>query len=134
VVYSSLFDKKPTVTLAACMAQVRRKFDEAVSYDAVRSTYAVAQIARLYAIEQQIRDAPDLDKPDICQKRLREAIPILEELKAWLDMELGRVSSQVQINDVLNWAKCLSSLKSILKRLPTWRRISSTASQSVFQD
>ncbi len=91
VVYSSLFDKKPTVTLAACMAHVRRKFDEAVSYDAARATYAVAQIARLYAIEQHIRDAPDLDEPDICQKRLSEANPILEELKDWLDTEYGKV-------------------------------------------
>ena len=47
VVYSSLFEKSERVTLAACMAHVRRKFDEAVSYDAARAKYAVAQIARL---------------------------------------------------------------------------------------
>jgi len=34
------------------MADIRRKFDEAVSYDQIRPTYAVEQIVRLYKIEK----------------------------------------------------------------------------------
>jgi transposase len=104
VVYSSLFDKSERVTLAACMAHVRRKFDEVVYYDAARASYAVTQIARLYAIEQQIRDIPDLNEPAICQKRLLEANPILEQLRTWLDTEYGKVLPSSPIGKAIAYA------------------------------
>jgi transposase len=104
VVYSSLFEKSERVTLAACMAHVRRKFDEAVYYDARRATYAVTQIARLYAIEQQIRDTSELDEPAICQKRHLEANPVLEELKAWLDTEYDNVLPSSPIGKAIAYA------------------------------
>jgi transposase len=89
-VYGALFDKSDQITLAACMAHARRKFDEAVSYDPTRAKYAVAQIAKLYTLEQEIRDVGQVDKRAICQLRLKVAAPILDELKAWLEMESSK--------------------------------------------
>ncbi len=87
--YSSLFDKNPNITLAGCMAHVRRKFDEAVRDDAVRGKYVVDEIAKLYGIEKQIRESPHLTELEIChnpnaasqsssresQKVFRRAVP-----------------------------------------------------------
>ncbi|MDJ1470321.1 transposase [Cytophagaceae bacterium NT2B1] len=56
-----MFVESEHITLAACMAHTRRKFDEAASYDPARAKYAVAQIAKLYALEQQIHDATAMD-------------------------------------------------------------------------
>lgn len=103
-VYSSLFAASPSVTLAACMAHVRRKFDEAVGDDAVRAKYAVEQIGKLYAIEGQIRDNPALEEPDICQKRVLEAGPILAELKSWLEGEVGKVLPDSPIGKAIAYA------------------------------
>jgi transposase len=103
-VYGSLFDKSNTVTLAGCMAHVRRKFDEAVAYDAPRAQYAVAEIAKLYAIEQHLRDKPDLDEPAICQRRLLEAGPILETLKNWMQQAYGQVLPSSPIGKALAYA------------------------------
>jgi hypothetical protein len=87
VVYNSLFAKNPHVTLAACMAHVRRKFDEAVKDDAKGAKYVVGEIAKLYLIEKQIREKPYLTEVDICQIRLQQASPILDSLKTYLQEE-----------------------------------------------
>jgi transposase len=103
-VYGSLFDKSKTVTLAGCMAHVRRKFDEAVACDAPRAQYAVGEIAKLYAIEQHLRDNPDLEEPAICQRRLLEAGPILEALKNWMEQAYGQVLPSSPIGKALAYA------------------------------
>jgi hypothetical protein len=91
VVYNSLFAKNPNVTLAACIAHVRRKFDEAVSNNAEVATYVVGEIAKLYLIEKQIREKPYLTEVEICQIRLQQASPIVDKLRIYLLKEYGGV-------------------------------------------
>ncbi len=69
------------------MTHARRYFDEAVSNDASRAKHVITEIAKLYAIEQQIRDTPTMEERDICLKRIKEASPILEALQTWLQAE-----------------------------------------------
>lgn len=102
-VYGSLFEKSDRVTLAACMAHARRKFDEAFKYDPFRAKYAVAQIAKLYALEQEMRDAEGMDERTVCQLRLKVAAPILEELKVWLDTESSRVLPNSSIGKAISY-------------------------------
>ena len=102
-VYGALFAKSEHVTLAACMAHARRKFDEAASYDLARAKYAVAQIAKLYALEQEIRDAGQVDERTICQLRLKVAAPILEELKEWMDLESSKVLPNSPIGKAISY-------------------------------
>jgi len=90
-VYHTLFKDNPNVTLAACMAHVRRKFDEAVGYDAVRAKHVVGEIAKLYEVEKKIRENPQLTELEICQLRLLEASPVLDKLKSYLVEEYGNV-------------------------------------------
>jgi hypothetical protein len=90
-VYNLLFKNNPNVTLAACMAHVRRKFNEAVNYDAVRAKHVVGEIAKLYQVEKKIRENPQLTELEICQRRLLEASPVLDKLKSYLVEEYGKV-------------------------------------------
>ena len=81
-VYQSLFEKNEDIQHYYCMAHIRRKFDEAVKYDKDRAAWAVNTIARLYKIEKDIREAGfPLTESQIVEKRMREALPILTQLK-----------------------------------------------------
>ena len=86
------------------MAHVRRKFDEALAYDAPRAQYAVGEIAKLYAIEHQLRDQADLAEVAICQRRLLEAGPILEALKNWMGQAYGQVLPSSPIGKAIAYA------------------------------
>ena len=85
------------------MAHARRKFDEAFKYDSTRAKYVVAQIAKLYELEQEIRDAGGMDERAICQLRLKVAAPILEQLKAWLDTESSKVLPNSPIGKAISY-------------------------------
>jgi transposase len=84
-VYQKLFSKSDKVTLLFCMAHIRRKFDEAASHDLQRASYAIEQIAKLYAIEKKIRESsPAMAEDQIVRLRMEEALPVLEQMKTWL--------------------------------------------------
>jgi hypothetical protein len=73
------------------MAHVRKKFDEAVGYDAARAKHVVGEIPKLYQTEKHIRENPSLTELESCQLRLREASPVLDDLKSYLVEEYGNV-------------------------------------------
>jgi transposase len=84
-VYQKLFKASDRVTQLYCMAHIRRKFDEAAGHDLQRASYAIKQIAKLYAIEKQIREStPAMAEDQIVRLRMKEAKPVLEQMKAWL--------------------------------------------------
>jgi transposase len=109
-VYQSLFKNSEKVTQLFCMSHIRRKFDEAVSYDQTRSTYAVEQIARLYKIEKDIRVAtvgealPTLTENQIVEIRREQASPILDEIKQWMIEEYPKVLPSSPIGKALSYA------------------------------
>ena len=84
-VYRSLFGNKEGVTQLFCMAHIRRKFDESAGNDLQRASYAVKQIAALYAVEKEIREsAIPLREDQIVAIRMERSLPILKEMKTWL--------------------------------------------------
>jgi transposase len=90
-VYQNLFKKngKPIdagkLTHLFCMAHIRRKFDEAAGHDLQRASYAIEQIAKLYAIEKRIREScPEMSEDQIVELRMQEAKPVLDQMKEWL--------------------------------------------------
>lgn len=110
--YQALFKKNKQVNQLFCMAHIRRKFDEAVSYDKQRAAYAVEQIAKLYAIEKQIRESGTegsaaLTETQIVEKRLAEAAPILREMKDWMLKEHPKVLKDSPIGKALRYALSL---------------------------
>ncbi|MFO0461489.1 MAG: IS66 family transposase [Burkholderiales bacterium] len=87
---------------AACWAHVRRKF-----YDIEQATgspiakEAIGRIGELYAIEAEIRGrAPDKRR----EQRQARASPQLEELRAWMQTTLSKLSSKGELAQAIRYA------------------------------
>ncbi len=78
-----IFEKKPGITLLACMAHARRKFDEALKNDKARAEHALGLMQQLYKIERQAREE-QLDYDQRKALRQEKSAPVLQELHAWL--------------------------------------------------
>jgi transposase len=97
------FDNKPGITLLHCMAHARRKFDEAKGNDLTRASYVLSQLQKLYALEQQARDQQSTPE-EILQLRKENAIPVLEDLKAWMPENYKQVLPQSSIGQALHYS------------------------------
>ena len=87
------------VTEVACMAHARRKFFDAKETDGRRSAQMLRFVQRLYAIEGRIRlrierrmkKDPELTREQrheiVRAARQARSVPILNQMKAWLDTE-----------------------------------------------
>jgi len=81
---------------AGCWAHARRKFDEALKAQgagkngtkAGKASKALITIQKLYRIETQIKGLPLNEKQRI---RQQQTVPILNEMKDWLDTSLTQV-------------------------------------------
>ena len=81
---------------AGCWAHARRKFDEALKAQdakgqakAGKASKALIIIQKLYRVETQIKGLPPDEKYRIRQE---QAAPILNDMKAWLDVSLTQVA------------------------------------------
>ncbi len=80
------FGRRPGITLLHCMAHGRRKFHEALQNDQPRAEYALQLFGQLYAIERRIKEQA-LTGDAVVELRRREALPILQTLKTWMEAE-----------------------------------------------
>lgn len=86
----------------ACMAHIRRHFvDVHKAQGSPIAEEAITRIARLYAVEKEIRGRP----PDI-RKAIRQekAKPILDDLVAWLQQQLPRISGKTPLASAIRYA------------------------------
>ena len=89
------------VTEAACMAHARRKIhDLHVRKATVTTSEVLRRIAKLYAIEAQIRgQAPDLRQ----RIRQQQSRPLLDSLELWLRERLLTLSTQSDTTKAINY-------------------------------
>ncbi|MEM1154142.1 MAG: IS66 family transposase [Pseudomonadota bacterium] len=95
------------VKRVGCMAHARRKFDEALKSQLKPDPQSLAGVAlskmrALYRIE---RAAQDLSASERRAKRQQEAIPLLNDLREWLDEHLPLVPRQSALGKALNYLK-----------------------------
>ena len=87
-----------------CWAHVRRKFVEAVRVQAKgrkgRADEAVALIGKLYGIE---RDCKDAEAPERFRARQHLSLPVLAELREWLDKTRPAVVPQSVLGKALSY-------------------------------
>lgn len=81
------YNKLVNVVRVGCMAHVRRYFEKAIKAlpDHVRQSHshqAIEMIGKLYAVERKLVDQPPKTRQEV---RHDESVPILNELKRWLD-------------------------------------------------
>jgi transposase len=77
------FDKRSNITLLHCMAHARRMFDQALDNDKQRAEHVLTEMQKLYAVEQLGRDK-SLSLEELHALRQEQAVPVLENIKAWM--------------------------------------------------
>jgi transposase len=77
------FELREGVSLVACMAHVRRKFEHALAYDKPNASHMLGLIRKLYDIEREAREGC-MDAAARLELRTKEAAPLVQEAKEWL--------------------------------------------------
>lgn len=93
----------------ACWAHARRKFYEAKKASATKKAgsadKALAMIKRLYSLEKQAKK-DDLNAKGVKEMRQRDAKPIIEEMKKWLEKRVSQVLPKGLLGKAINY--CLN--------------------------
>ncbi|HEY9119558.1 MAG TPA: IS66 family transposase [Marinobacter sp.] len=97
------------ITQLGCWAHARRKFVEAskVTAGTGKADVAIAQIGKLYAIEQRLKNSAPQERHRV---RQLEAVPLLHTLRQWLDKTLHSTLPKGALGKALayldkNWDK-----------------------------
>ncbi len=98
--FEALTDKG-TVTLAACWAHARHKFYELHEAGSPIATEAVQRIGELYEIEAVIRGQPPDERLRV---RQQQSLPLVEVLRAWLDLQLSRLPGRSRLAEAIRYA------------------------------
>ena len=95
--------KSGAVTEVACWAHVRRKFfDIHAANGAPLAHQALERIGALYAVENEARGRSPEQRRAIRQS---QAGPLLDDLKAWLEATLTRISGKSQLAGAIRYAR-----------------------------
>jgi len=103
--YTNL-ENKDKITLLACMAHARRKFEHARENDPVRSEEALLLFGKLYDIEREIREE-GYDAGQIRRIRKERAVPVLEEIEKWLKAQSQSVLPKSAIGSAVHYTLSL---------------------------
>ena len=97
-------DDAPDIIHLGCMAHARRPFVELVKLAKTtgKSHQAVAYFQKLYAIEKISRDGKYTPAQRF-ELRLAKGMPILDEMKKWLDESRQYAVPQSKLSDALNY-------------------------------
>ncbi len=95
--------QKYNLTRIGCWDHVRRKFFDASKTSSGKSIgkKGVNLIDKLYKIERKIADSPPENKLTI---RQQEAVPILDEIKIWIDNTRSKISPKSTAGIAINYA------------------------------
>lgn len=91
------------LTYAACMDHVRRRFDKALAYDAVRAKHALDTMQVWYAYEQDARQQ-GVSFDTRYAMRQKNVAPSMVTFKAWMLQEIANVLPKSPIGIALSYA------------------------------
>ena len=92
----------PRLTEVACWAHARRKiYDVFVETGSPAAREALERIARLFAVEADIRGRGPAERREARQRR---SAPILADLKAFLDATLAKISGKSALAGAIRYA------------------------------
>ena len=119
--YDSALKVKNEIKHVGCFAHVRRKFFEAekVSKNGEAAKEGIEYIKRLYVIENELRNR-NADKKDLqifLEEREKQARPVLEEFKSWLEKKMNEIPPRMLLGEAIKytlgqWDKLMRYLES----------------------
>lgn len=97
--------RQPGVINQGCWAHARRKFDEAIKGQKDKNKTGKAHmgltyIRKLYRIEQTIKESPPDERKRVRQE---QSLPILQQLRQWLDKSLPQVPPKTLLGKALHY-------------------------------
>lgn len=98
------FADEEDITLLGCMAHARRYFEKSLGNDSERAQHALTEIQKLYAIERAAKEGKDFSSEQLTELRQKESLPILEELKKWMEEQYGQVAPKSSIGKALAYS------------------------------
>lgn len=98
------YGKKSEVTHLGCWAHARREFERALDNDRPRSEHALVEIQKLYAVERKAREQ-ELNQEQIKELRLKESLPIINELGKWMFLQIKSTLPKSQIGKALAYSQ-----------------------------
>ena len=102
----TIFEKQNGITLLACMAHARRKFEEAQGNDKPRAEHMLKLIQGLYAIERRARDA-EMPHEERYNLRQDESLPLLKEMEIWMKDNIMQVLPKSAIGKAIAYTLTL---------------------------
>ena len=97
-----IYENKKGVLPIGCWAHSRRKFEEALSEDKARASYALEQIGLLYDVERRA-DQENLSFDERAELRSRLSYPIMVVFEKWLYNELPKVLPKGRIGKAIRY-------------------------------
>ena len=101
-----------TIIEVGCWAHARRKFFEAKETDSIRSAQMLGMVRRLYKVEDDAAEAiaamkdatPEQADEVRLRLRRRDSVPVLEQIKAWLDEQAKLVLPRSPMAEAIGYA------------------------------
>jgi hypothetical protein len=94
--------RRDGITLLGCMAHARRYFEKALPNDKKRAAWMLEEIRLLYMIERFARNQR-LTFDERLALRRENALPIMTEMRAWLDHEKLQVLPKSQMGKAIGY-------------------------------
>jgi transposase len=96
----SIYEQKKGVLLLGCWAHARRKFSESLLEDKTGAEYALAQIAKLYQVEEMATDQ-GLNYEQRAELRKRLAYPLMRAFEKWIEVSYSKALSGGRMSKAL---------------------------------
>ena len=101
--YETAFKANPDVRLVACMAHIRRKFEEALGENKAAAQLIIGKIQKLYMVERMCDEAKATYE-ERRQKREKLARPIMNEIRAWIESDGVKYSGESLTGKAVTYA------------------------------
>ena len=97
------YGEKKNVTHLGCWAHARREFERALENDRPKAEKTLLMIQELYKIERRAKEE-QLSADRIKELRLKESLPIINDLGKWIFQEIKNTLPKSQIGNAMAYA------------------------------
>jgi transposase len=98
----NIFEQRKDITLLACMAHARRKFENALTNDKQRSEHVLQEIQKLYTTERHAH-LLNLNPEERKELRQKESVPVLQNLEKWMKEQITEVLPKSSFGQALGY-------------------------------
>lgn len=102
--YDHFAKNQSGVTHIYCMAHARRYFKEAEKNDAERAHYFLKEVQKLYDIERVLKEKKITGNEKVLYRK-EHALPILNNLKIWIEAQLPHVTQKSSIGQAILYSR-----------------------------